>query len=291
MTTTDTTEVTIPDVDRESGHGLYQWLWFGLFCLAFAPTAMWLWERWTISIWYSGHGVFMPIILAYLIWDRFRDDPDMTRSSSPLGFLFLIPGLGMLALDTAIGTNLMAAVGLIICLPGLSLLLLGYERTKSLRFALVIASFMLPIPAGFVSQLHLALREITAWGTAQLLPLIGVPLSQDGTTLFIPGAAVEVADACSGFSTMYAALTTALILAHLRESAGRGVLLIVVGIIVALVSNTIRVTALALFVRFGYGHLLDTWLHEASGLVSFTLVIATLFLIAGRPPARETVSE
>ncbi len=286
MAATDQLDLGVGESADGERRPLLHWIWIGLFILAFAPTVVWLWERWTISIWYSGHGIFMPFILAYLLWERLHDDKVVDARSSPLGFLFLIPGLLMLALDTAIGTQLMAAVGLVVCLPGLSLLLLGTERTRGLIFALIIAAFMLPIPAGFVAELHMVLREITAFGTAHIIPLLGIPLSQDGTSLYIPGSNISVADACSGFSTLYAALTTGLILSHLSSSTRRGVVLIASSIVLAILCNIVRVTVLVLIVYFGSADLLDTSLHEASGIASFAVVIVLLFTIAGKETFR-----
>ena len=38
------------------------------FALVFGPTVVWLWHRWTISIWYNGHGMFVPLVVAYLAY-------------------------------------------------------------------------------------------------------------------------------------------------------------------------------------------------------------------------------
>ena len=47
-----------------------------------------------------------------------------------------------------IRSELMSAVGLVLILPGLSLLLLGARRTRLSALPLLIAAMMLPIPAG-----------------------------------------------------------------------------------------------------------------------------------------------
>ncbi len=260
------------------------WVWLGLFALAFAPTAIWLWERWTISVWYNGHGIIMPVIFAYLVWDHLRDDPIQQERSSAWGFLFLGVGLSLLALDTAIHSQLLAAVGLIVCLPGISLLLLGAERTRAIAFPLVIIAFMLPIPAGFVARIYLWLRLFSASGTARIMdwlqPLLDIPVSREGTLLHLPHQIIQVADSCSGFSTLYAAVTTALILAHLARSNLRRAVLIASSVMLALVANVVRVTILTLMVHYYGIDPLDTALHELSGMLTFAVVIALLLLLA-----------
>ncbi len=230
------------------------WIWLGLLVLAFAPTIAWLFDRWTLNIYYNGHGIFVPLIVAYLVRENLKRDPVTEPDSSPWGFLFLGAGLAMLAADTAIRTDLLAAAGMVVCLPGISLLLLGAERTKAIAFPLVIIAFMLPIPAGFLQTLYLWLRETTAIGTELVIGWlnIGVPILRQGTLLITPHSGVQVADSCSGFSTLYAALTTALILAHLGRSNSRRALLIVSAVVLALAANIVRVVILTLIIHY-YG--------------------------------------
>jgi exosortase len=262
------------------------WLWLALLALAFAPTAAWLFDRWTVSIWYNGHGIFIPFIVAYLVRDHFLRDPLRDEQSSPLGFLFLAAGLGMLAMDSVLRTHLLGAAGLIVCLPGIALLLLGTRRTKSLVFPLILTLFMLPIPQGPIRALYLVLREISAFGSAHLVQVLGIPVLRDQTTLYLPSVTVEVADACSGFSTLYAAVTLGLILAFLSQSAQRRALLLTSAVVLAIVCNVIRVAILTLIVH-AYGvDPLKTPLHEVSGMITFSIVLVGLFMIAERPSLR-----
>ena len=161
-------------------------VWILLVILVFAPTIYWLWGRWTMSVWHNVHGMFIPFIVAYFIREELRSDQIVDAEQSAWGFLFLIPGLAMIVLDSAIGTQLLSAFGMLVCLPGLSLLLLGSRRTKALTFAWVLAFFMLPIPAAFVERVILLLRKISAAGAEPVIALFGVPVAREGTTSFCP---------------------------------------------------------------------------------------------------------
>jgi drug/metabolite transporter superfamily protein YnfA len=111
-------------------------VWILLAILVFAPTIYWLWQRWTMDIWHNVHGMFIPFVAAYFIYKVLRSDPIVDVEQSAWGFLFLILGLGMIVLDSAIRTQLLSAFGMVVCLPGLSLLLLGSRRTRALAFVL-----------------------------------------------------------------------------------------------------------------------------------------------------------
>ncbi len=275
-------EATITEAPGWARALLPHLFWLVPFGAVFAPTVAFLFDRWTRSVWDNGHGMFVPAIVGYLAWDHFRRRPLGTPRPSALGFLFLVPGLAAVVLDSAIHTELLAAGGLVLCLPGLALLLLGTAHTAALGFPLLLTAFMLPIPAVFVSQVHLVMRYASAVASGWTVRLLGIPVIRDGTTLLIPRGFVEVSDACSGFSTLYASVTLSLILAYLTPSWRRRLLLLAAAPLLALVCNAIRVSILVLLAHFFGFDLLETSLHELSGMVSFFVALVGLFALADK---------
>ncbi len=243
-------------------------------------------QRWTDGIFRNGHGIFMPFLMGYLIWDQLKQDSDPEPRSSPLGWLFLGGALVLLVLDSAIHSELLAAAAFVISLPGIALLTLGARRTRMIALPLAIGIFMLPIPAGAIAQLYLVLRKITAIATSQLVPLFGVPLARDGTMLTLPRSLVDVADNCSGFATMYAAILSSIVLAHLARTPVRKAAVLLAAVPLALVCNFARVTVLVLLVHVYGSHVLETEIHPLSGMLLFVLVIGALLAIAGRDALR-----
>ncbi len=262
-----------------------------LSALVFGPTVVWLWGRWTMSIWYNGHGMFVPLVVAYLAYLYFREDRATEEESSPWGFAFLVPGLLMVLVDSGIRTQLLSAVGLVFSLIGLALLLLGARRSKALGFPLVLLFFMLPIPTAFIDRLVLALRRISATGCEHVANLTGLPVLRDFTTLHLPNSSLEIADACSGFSTLYASVTMALILAYLANSTPRRVAILISAVPVAIGCNILRCTLLAYLVNYQGGSILDTPLHPLTGILSFSFALAILFLISWFRAPKERSSD
>jgi len=251
-------------------------VWILLAILVFAPTIYWLWQRWTMSVWHNVHGIFIPFIVAYLIREELRSDPKVEAEQSAWGFLFLTPGLGMIVLDSAIRTQLLSAFGMLVCLPGLSLLLLGRRRTQALAFVWVLSFFMLPIPAALIERFMLLLRRITATGVEQVMALFGVLIARVDTTLFLPKATLSIVDACSGFSALYASVTLALVLAYMNPSWPRRVVTLGAAFPIAMVCNILRCALLALIVQRWGGGILSTVWHPVSGLLTFATAAALL---------------
>jgi len=144
---------------------------------------------------------------------------------------------------------------------------------------------MLPIPAAFIERFILLLRRISAAGAESVIALFGVPIAREGTTMFLPEASLSITDACSGFSALYACVTLALVLAYRNPSWPRRVVMLGAAFPIPMAFNILRCALLALMVqRWGAGTL-ETALHPASGLLTFTAA-AALLLFLGRVEMR-----
>lgn len=272
-------------------------LWLVLLAVValYAPTVLWLWQRWTMSVWHNAHGLLIPFVVAYFVHDELKRYEGPAEAGSPWGYAWLVPALLLHVIDGAMHTQLLSAASIVLALPGLSYLLLGPSRTRRILFPLLFLAFMLPIPLGVTERVHLALRHLTARGVEHLVPLVGVPLFRDGLTLDSGETRLFVADACSGFSTLYAAMTVACLTAYFCPVPWRRVAVLLCAAPIAIAANILRVSILVLLVRYYGTGVLETWMHEASGILTFVLALPVIFWIGSpppeRPPSRPVASE
>jgi exosortase len=135
---------------------------------------------------------------------------------------------------------------------------------------------------------------VATGATSTIVPMLGVPVFVEGTTLHTAQGALEVADACSGFSTLYAAVAVALLTAYQSASPARRVLVLLGAAPIAIASNILRVTILVLLVDWQGGGILETFVHPLSGIMTFALSLPIIFWLGGdqrvnqRPPAAST---
>jgi exosortase len=190
------------------------------------------------------------------------------------------------AIDAGMHTELLSAIALVLILPGLAMLFLGTERTRAIAFPLFFMVFALPIPLGLTETIHLVLRQITVAATSALLPLLGISIFTEGTTIHMANGAVEVADACSGFSTLYAAFAVATLTAYASDSTGRRLLVFVLAAPIAIASNVLRVLLLIALITFRGEAALHTFLHPLSGMMTFALTLPLIFWLGGPAPHR-----
>lgn len=267
------------------------WLTFALLVLVFAPTLLWLIERWTMSVWHNGHGILVALLVVYLVWEELKKRKELPQRANAWGFLLLIPALAAHMLDTGMHTQLLSAAAFFLSLPGLALLFLGTERTQAILFPLATLFLTLPIPLVFTESIHMTLRLIATKSVTWLLKLFDVPVYSYGTVIQVEHGTLQVADACSGFSTLYAAITIAILSAYFCNSVRRRILLLLIAAPLAIGVNIVRVLVLTLLVNWFGLDVLKTAAHEISGLMTFMIALPIIFMLGQNPPGEPSKIE
>ena len=275
------------DTHPETQNRWLFWLVVVLLGVLYAPTCLWLWERWTMSVWQNGHGILVAALVFYLVWEELKKLTALPLSSNPWGFAILIPALLIHMLDTGINSQLLSGIALFASLPGLALLFLGTARTKAILFPLATLLLTLPIPLVFTESIHMALRHIATKSVVWLLHLFGVPVFSTGTLIEVEGGSLMIADACSGFATLYAAVTIAILTAYFCNSISRRILLLLIAAPLAVAVNIVRVLLLTLLVNWFGIDILATKAHELSGMLTFMIALPIIFFL-GQNPVIET---
>lgn len=254
----------------------------------YAPTVGWLFDRWTMSVWHNAHGMLIPFAVAYFAWLELQTFDAHETGTSRWGFLFLGAALALHVLDTGIHTQILSAASIVIALPGLSLLFLGRARTKAIAFPLAFMVFMLPVPLVVTERIHLLLREIATTASASVVPLLGITVFSEGTNLHLREGMLAISDACSGFSTLYASCAVAALVAYSCDRPRGRILALAAAVPIAIAANIVRIVLLVLAVRWLGIASLDTWIHPASGMLTFAIALPAIIWL-GRPspePAR-----
>lgn len=290
--TTSASPGTSASATRPQWRRVALWLVGVELLLLFAPTLVWLWGRWTLSVWHHAHGLLIPPVVAYFIREELQGVKHLPASSSAWGFAILVPALALHALDAGMHTELLSAVALVMAMPGLSLLFLGVARTRAILFPLFFLAFALPIPLALTEAVHLQLRYLATAGTSAIVPFLGIPLFVEGTTLHMATGTLQVADACSGFSTLYAAVAVAFLTAYSTRSPMRRVLVLLSAAPLAIVANIVRVVALVVMVVWQGPGILETFVHPLSGMMTFAMSLPVIFWLGGDtrrdgPPVQE----
>ncbi len=249
-----------------------------LFVVAYWPTIVWLNERaWAADSYYS-HAPLVPFISALLIWLRRRELADCPISSSPVGLLLILAALFGHILGVLAYVNFTSGLTIPVLVFGLSLYLFGTPFTRKVWFPLAFLVFMCPLPLALLSAVSLPMKLLATRAGAAILDLMGIAVVQDGFKLQFTSASLIVGNPCSGLRSLIALVALGTLIAYLyKVSVPRKILLVVLSVPFALLSNIARVTLLGLIAnRFG-SEAATGFAHDLSGgLVFFVALILLL---------------
>lgn len=236
----------------------------------------------------------LPVSAALIYVDgvRAHGQPEGARSGSVFGWGLLLVALGIGGAarfglikaqeDVRLAINMLA---LVLWLMASVLACRGTAVFRRFLFPLCLLLLMVPLPEVALGQIVEFLQTQSAVTARILFGLIGVPATQDGIMVSIPGLDIEVARECSSIRSSLMLVVTTMVLAHLfLHSWWRKGLLIACVIPLSVAKNGLRIVTIAeLGTRVDRGFLTGR-LHHNGGIVFFAIavVVAAVFLLVLR---------
>lgn len=273
--------VGVEDASPNKG-GTFPWqplLWFGaLLGIGYAPVLSRLARQWMGDP-DVGHGIFVPFVAGYIVWQRRREWMSLPISGSWWGLLLIGWGALQLAIATLGAELFLARTAFLISLVGAILLAAGPAVVRALAFPLFLLIFMIPLPVLIFNQLTFPLQLLASRIAEGVLSLAGIPVIREGNVLELPSQKLSVVEACSGIRSLLSLSFLSLVYAYFfdRRSWMRWVLL-AAAVPIALVANAARVTLTGLISEYNRA-LAEGFFHSAEGWVMFMLALGMLVLV------------
>ena len=179
------------------------------------------------------------------------------------------------ALGSRRGTAWMCSIGLIWLVGGLVVCTGGWRT--ALRYWFPVAYLLCAVvwPWGAVNSVGLRLRRLAAVISGSVVDTLGVPVFREGNVLHLAAASLGVDDACSGLHSLGILLATAFAVAYWqRLGIRRGGVLVAAALLLAVLSNVLRVSTTAVLVHRVGAEYASGPRHEAVGYACFALGLA-----------------
>lgn len=225
------------------------------------------------------HGFLIPVVSAYLIWQRRESLRHCQARGSPWGYLVLLAGLMLLIISQAGTFGYPARLSLLVVFTGLILFLAGPKVLRAVAFPLAYLLFMVPLPAPALNQIAFPLQLQAARLATATLDVLNVPVLREGNIIDLPSMRLEVAEACSGIRSLISLLALAVIYAYFAHRKwGARVALALSAIPIALVANAARVALTGVLVETVDPRVALGFYHTFSGVVIFGLAFGLLAL-------------
>lgn len=156
----------------------------------------------------------------------------------------------------------------------------GAQISRALFFPLGFLFLMVPLPEAALNELIRYLQQGTAFAAWLLFNSAGVPVTQDGLMLSIPGLTIEVAKECSSIRSSSMLLVTTLVLAQLfLRSPIRKALVIAIALPLSIAKNGLRIFAIAMLGTRVDARFITGRFHHQGGIIFFAISLLAILLV------------
>jgi exosortase len=256
----------------------------GLFVLVYYRTLIWMYGRFVGADSYYSHGFIIPLVSAFLVWQKRDTLRKLQIGYSKYGLVLIIVSLVLHLLSTIFYIFSSSGFSILLLVFGISLFILGKEATKAIFFPLLFLIFMFPLPASFIDVLAEPLKMNAARIATFFVDQAGISVFREGFYIKTINGELLVGNPCSGLRSLISFLGIGSLFAYLLDISmvGKSILFFL-SVPIALASNILRVIALVLVTHY-YGYQKaspDSFFHDFSGIMVFVIGFVALYLVGG----------
>ncbi|MEP7242654.1 MAG: VPLPA-CTERM-specific exosortase XrtD [Gammaproteobacteria bacterium] len=246
----------------------------------FAPALGDLYNIWNLKPEYS-HGIFIPMLSAFLIWRQRHELRELPFSGSWYGLIPIALGLGLRVVGDLTTMFTLVHYGFLLVLYGLVLTLTGPAVFRRLWMPLLMLVFMVPPPSFFSDALSLKLQLLSSALGVWVIRMAGISVLLEGNIIDLGSYQLQVAEACNGLRYLYPLMTLAFIVAYLfRGPLWKRITIFASSVPIAIVMNSVRIGVIGITVEHWGPRMAEGVLHEFEGWLVFMLSTGTLLLTA-----------
>lgn len=252
----------------------------GITSIAYIPTFIWMFERWTARETYYSHGLLVPLISGFLVWLKRKELAKVKIEPANFGWVLFITGILIHTISALWQVNFSSGYALFLIIPGLVLLFLGKDFLKQLSFPIFFLVFMIPLPMVAIANLSFRLKILAAQISTFIINSLGVAAIREGSIIKTRNSYLMVEDPCSGIRSLIALIALGALMAYFSNiSRPKKVVLFLSSIPIAVSTNVIRIVSLSLASEI-YGTKFATGLfHDTMGILVFVFAFVGLIIV------------
>jgi len=251
-------------------------------CGVFYPTFSWMYQRFTEPESYYTHGFLIPVIVAFLLWNKRKEFLEAPASSSMFGLVLLICCLGVHLLGGVFfKLGFVSGMALVGSLCAIVWYLHGGRRTAIILFPLLFLLLMVPLPKVLLIAIAFKLKMIASIIAASLVSLANIDVTRSGSRFYVPSGVLSVENECSGINSLISMFALSVLFAYVAEKSNvKRTLFVLVSLPIAVVSNVCRLVFL-IFAAYVYGirAAKSGIVHYGDGVVMWVAALAFLSLV------------
>lgn len=226
-----------------------------------------------------GHGLIIPFIAAFLVWQR-RDELERRPfSGSWVGVLVVLLAAGLQFAGVLSSLFIVQQYAALVGFYGLVLALTGTAVFLRLAMPLAILLFMIPLPNFLYNNLSAQLQLISSQIGVAVIRFCDISVYLEGNVIDLGSMKLQVAEACNGLRYLFPLMTLGFIMAYFFQAAlWKRVLIFLSSIPVTIFMNSLRIGIVGVTVEHWGLRAAEGFLHDFEGWVIFMASTAVLLL-------------
>jgi len=223
------------------------------------------------------HGILIPLISLYLLWQRRAQFASLPFEGSWAGVGLVAVGLTIYFLGTLAAITTIDAYAFVIVIAGCVLAVMGWKAFKLALVPVALLLLMNPLPAFFYNNLSSSLQLLSSKIGVAVIRLLGISVYLEGNVIDLGTYQLQVAEACSGLRYLFPLMSVGAIMAYLINARTWQRWVIFLSTIpLTLLMNSFRIGVIGVLVdRFGVEQA-QGFIHAFEGWVVFMICLALL---------------
>ena len=261
-------------------------LWGSLaLALALVVVAFWqpilvLLDNWVNRDEYS-HGIILPLLAAYLIYQRRDVLAAIPFRGSWLGLGVCLLGILVWFAGEFSAIYAVTQFALIVVIAGIALSLVGFAAFRHLIVPIFLLLLTIPLPRFIYENFSSKLQLISSELGVLLLRLAGVSVYLEGNVIDLGHFQMQVVEACDGLRYLFPMMALGVVIAYFfRGPLWQRITLFLATIPITIGMNALRIATIGLFAEHGSTALAEGILHDFQGWAMFMVSLAVLLALA-----------
>jgi len=252
-----------------------------IFLAAYFPILIWMWDRWFSRDSYYSHGILIPFVTGYLIWQKKDELKKIPMVSSRLGIPLIIFGLVIYFISSPLRIYFTAGFSMLFVIFGLALHFYGRAIVSKIFFPLFFLVFMMPLPEVVIINISFKMKLFAATIATKVLHNMGFEATRSGSIITMKHTQVIVDDVCSGLRSLISLTALGSIFAYwLKGPMWKRILLFLSTVPIAIITNVCRVVILSSISEIWGAQYAEGFTHDATGYLVFILAFILLYVVS-----------
>lgn len=238
---------------------------------------------WSTQEEYS-HGYLIPLISAFLIWQRRNELAVAEFRGSWFGAAIVLSGSALYFIGELSTITLIVQYAFLIVVAGVIYSLIGGRAFKAIAAPLFFLVFMIPLPEFLYNGLSTKLQLLSSELGVSVIRSFGISVHLEGNVIDLGQYKLQVVEACNGLRYLFPLMSFGFICAYLfKAPLWQRSLLFLSGIPITVIMNSFRIGVIGILVEYWGTGMAEGFLHDFEGWVVFMfsvgIMVAEMWLL------------